>query len=116
MFSLPGRCWEKLHAFFLSMLVAWNLEIAPWTGASSGSWFDFRIHPMAVVLSVSLRMQGNGAGSGSSSSWKSMSMAEARYSLQLRVKALFSSSVKWWRQATRVFGQYPPIPASDASE
>jgi len=64
-----------------------------WMGASTGSWLDFRSQPIAEVLSVSLRTHGKGDGSGSISIWKSMSIADARYSLQLRVRALFSSSV-----------------------
>ena len=71
---------------------------------------------MAVELSVMLSTQGKGEGSGSSSMWKSMSIAEPMYSLQLRVKALLSSSVKRWRHITPVLGQYPPTPASEASE
>jgi hypothetical protein len=63
-----------------------------------------------------LSTHGNWDGSGSISMWRSMSIADPMYSLQLRVKALLSSSVKRCRHITPVFGQKPPTPASEASE
>ena len=76
------------------MLEVWNLAMLLWMGASTGSWLDFRSQPIADVLSVLLRTHGKGDGSGSISSWKSMLIADARYSLQLRVRALFLSTEK----------------------